>query len=115
MFKFGSNHTPQKTYKRVFIDAVDENVKEEEQTPDLPSGADRRLQLLNIKFQSEQKQRNYESLLQHGGDSSPGACDADGMSRNSNSRLSTNAYSAMSDSPTSSTVRRAGQASQTVK
>ena len=55
MFKFGSNHTPQKTYKRIYIDAVDENVKEEEQTLNLPSGADRRLQLVNVKIQSEQK------------------------------------------------------------
>ena len=55
MFKFGSNYTPVKAYKRVFIDSVDENIKEEDQPAEAAGDSSRRLHLLNIKILSEQK------------------------------------------------------------
>ena len=63
MFKFGTNYTPKKSYQRVYIDSVDENVREEEQYKEAACDDNRRIQLLSIKIQSEQKQRNLNQLL----------------------------------------------------
>lgn len=57
MLKFGQNYTPKKTYQKVSIDSIDENIKEDEQPMDAASDASRRLHLLNLRIQSEEKQK----------------------------------------------------------
>ena len=105
MLRFGKNYTPKKLYKR--LDEVDVVREVEDEGREEIAKRDRRVELISLRIQSEQKQKYTQSLFDESTaqDSSPGAA---GSSRNRyNNSLATS--SSKDNSPSAPGARRAGQ------